>query len=430
MRDVKKQTVKPAVIITRTEAAGPISSGFISNFKSRAKIQVTGHSVATLCLLPYTLISFNTSPMQFPRILVIAAILLQTFASIACAQAPSTLSGRGATLRVATRVVPPFVIQNEDKKLSGFSIDLWNAIVKELGVKSQFLVVDNVKQILAVTQSRRADIGIAAISITSDREKSVDFSQPMFDAGLQILVPDKSNGNSTPSILSVLLSPAMLQALGIVALLVLIPSHIVWLVERNHEGGIIENKHYFPGIFKAVWWAAGTLGAQADEMPRSIPGRLVALLWMFTGLAFIAYFTAIITASMTVSQLQGEINGPDDLPGKKVATIAGSTSEKYLNSRGLKAREYSQFSDAAKALEAGTVQAVVFDSPVLMYYAANGGKDKVHAVGPIFRKESYGISFPTGSPWRRRVNYALLSLKESGNYDEIYSKWFHDSASD
>lgn len=372
--------------------------------------------------------------MQIQRILVIALISLQALGCAAFAQPPSTPSATQKTLRVATRVVPPFVISGQDQKiegqkLSGFSIELWNAIAKELGIKSQFIVAGNVKQILTTVQSKRADVGIAAISITSEREKALDFSQPMFDAGLQVLVRDGDGNNNTPSIFSVLLSPAMLQALGIVALLVLIPSHIVWLVERNHEGGIIEDKKYFPGIFKAIWWAAGTLGAQADEMPRSPLGRMLALLWMFTGLAFVAYFTAIITASMTVSQLQGEINGPDDLPGKKVATITGSTSAKYSSLHGLRAREYTQFADAAKALEAGTAQAVIFDAPVLLYYAANEGKNKVHAVGPIFRKESYGIAFPTGSAWRRRVNYALLQLKERGDYEKIYDKWFHDSTS-
>lgn len=327
------------------------------------------------------------------------------------------------TLTVSTRVVPPFVMR-DGKEYSGFSIDLWNAIAQRLGANTEYVEDKTVKDILARVQKKQANVGIAAISITSEREKVLDFSQPMFDAGLQIMVRDRDGGDNTPGILQVFLSPAMRQALLIVTLLVLIPAHIVWFVERNHDGGIIEHSSYFPGIFKAVWWAAGTLGAQADEMPRSALGRVVAIFWMFTGIAFVAYFTAIITASMTVQQLQGDIAGPNDLAGKRIATVAGSTSQKYLIERGLRVREFAQFSEAAKAVEGGRVRAVVFDAPVLLFYAANGGKNKVSVVGPVFRKESYGIAFPPGSPWRRRVNYALLQLKESGKYDEIYEKWF------
>jgi polar amino acid transport system substrate-binding protein len=146
------------------------------------------------------------------------------------------------------------------------------------------------------------------------------------------MVRDDDAGNNAPGLLSILFSSTMSQTLGIVALMILIPAHLLWLFERNHEGGIIEDKKYFPGIFKAFWWAAGTLGAQADEMPRSNWGRVVAVFWMFTGIAFVAYFTATVTASMTVQQLQGDINGPEDLSGKRVATVNGSTSEEYSGS--------------------------------------------------------------------------------------------------
>jgi polar amino acid transport system substrate-binding protein len=364
----------------------------------------------------------------FRSLLPCLYLALQFSVSAAHAQTatePKTASSKATlpTLRIATRVVPPFVI-DEAGRLEGFSIDLWNAIAQELGVKSRYVTTSNVKDLLAAIKAGRAEVGIAAISITSEREKSFDFSQPMFDAGLQVMVRDQKQGGDIPSPLLVLLSPAMLQALGIVLLLVLVPAHLVWWIERNHEDGIIERKEYFPGILKAFWWAAGTLGAQADEMPKSPWGRVIALLWMFTGIAFVAYFTAIITASLTVQQLQGDINGPDDLPGKRVATTTGSTSAVYLRERHIQPQEYAQFEDAARALEQGKVQALVFDAPVLLHYTAHQGKGKAHVVGQVFRKEGYGIAFPPGSPWRRRTNYALLKLKEDGTYDRIYNQWF------
>ncbi|BCM91297.1 hypothetical protein IAD21_03163 [Abditibacteriota bacterium] len=44
----------------------------------------------------------------------------------------------------------------------------------------------------------------------------------------------------------------MFQFIVAVLLLTLIPSHILWLIERGHEDGIISAKSYFPGIFEAV----------------------------------------------------------------------------------------------------------------------------------------------------------------------------------
>jgi polar amino acid transport system substrate-binding protein len=60
----------------------------------------------------------------------------------------------------------------------------------------------------------------------------------------------------------------------------------------------------------------------------------------------------------------------------------------------------------------------------LQYYAANAGKGRVQMVGPLFHKEDYGIVFQPNSPLRKRVNNALLELREDGTYQKLYDKWF------
>ncbi len=334
---------------------------------------------------------------------------------------PVVISGK--TLKVVTRLVLPFVTE-ENGELGGFSIELWQNIAQELGIKSEFKKTGNITDLLNAVKSKQVDAGIAAISVTSQRERDFDFSQPIFDSGLQILVRSQGRQNAIGRLVESLFTPAFLQLLGIMLLIILIPAHIVWLVERNHKGGFLENSSYFPGIFKACWWAAGTLATQAEEMPKSPWGRLMAVVWMFISVVFIAYFTATVTTSLTVEQLQSNIKGPQDLPGKRVATIAGSTSANYLSQQKVETKEFKQIDETFTALNNSAVDAVVFDAPILLYYAAHDGKGKVQVVGNIFRKESYGIALPNGSPYRKPINNALLSLQENGKYQEIYDKWF------
>ncbi len=51
-------------------------------------------------------------------------------------------------------------------------------------------------------------------------------------------------------------------------------------------------------------------------------------------------------------------------------------------------------------------------------------------VGPVFKKENYGIVFPprSGGPrkadLRKKVNEALLRMREDGSFDRIYRRWF------
>ncbi|HEY9803266.1 MAG TPA: transporter substrate-binding domain-containing protein [Leptolyngbyaceae cyanobacterium] len=328
-----------------------------------------------------------------------------------------------ASLVLATRAIPPFVFDDKGE-LSGFSIDLWRSIAKEIGTEFKFVEYPTVADLLSSVESGKANAGIAAISITAERQQKFDFSLPMFNGGLQILVRNpKLNSGSALNILSLFFSITLLQVIGLALLLMVIAAHIIWLFERHHPEAMIP-KSYFPGIFKACWWAAATLATQADEMPKGVISRVLAIIWMFIGVLFVAYFTAVATTSLTVQQLQADINSIEDLRGRLVATTTGSTAATYLKENRISIIEVPKIEQAYEALESKKADAVVFDAPVLLYYAANQGQGRVEVVGSIFREENYGIVLPNNSPYRKPINSALLKLKENGTYQLLYDKWF------
>jgi polar amino acid transport system substrate-binding protein len=54
----------------------------------------------------------------------------------------------------------------------------------------------------------------------------------------------------------------------------------------------------------------------------------------------------------------------------------------------------------------------------------------MRVVGPVFKKENYGIVFPRTTvlprqrDLRKLVNEALLKMREDGTYDRLYTRWF------
>ncbi|ACC84733.1 transporter substrate-binding domain-containing protein [Nostoc punctiforme] len=353
----------------------------------------------------------------------ILALLLITSPGLAQKPEPQQSLKLQQPLLVATRVIPPFVLSNKGE-LSGFSIDLWRSIATQIGIESKLIEYSSVPELISAIKDNKVNLGIAAISITAEREQNFDFSLPIFASGLQIMVRNLESKNSAfPNILQLFFSTSLLQVIGVALVLIVIAAHIIWLSERNHKEGMI-SESYFPGIFKACWWAAATLATQADEMPKGVLGRFIAIVWMFIGVLFVAYFTASATTSLTVQQLQGDIRSIDDLPGKVVATTAGSTAATYLREHHISVLEVPKIEEAYKALQTKKADAVVFDAPVLLFYAANEGKGKVEIVGSILREESYGIILPNNSPYRKPINQALLNLKENGTYQSLYDKWF------
>lgn len=120
------------------------------------------------------------------------------------------------------------------------------------------------------------------------------------------------------------------------------------------------------------------------------------------------------------------IKSVDDLAGKVVATKTGTTSYNYsMAIKGVgKVVPFPNIDGAYMELGNKGADAVVFDSPNVLYYAANKGKGKVKPVGDILQAEQYGIAFPTGSELTSKANDALNKMFEDGKYNEIYKKWF------
>ncbi|MGO9059915.1 MAG: ABC transporter substrate-binding protein, partial [Candidatus Binataceae bacterium] len=178
------------------------------------------------------------------------------------------------------------------------------------------------------------------------------------------------------------------------------------------------------GIFEAIYWAISCLATQAETMPHQWLARAFSIFWMFVGVVFVAFYTAQLTTTLTVRRIQGSISGPEDLPGKQVATLASSAPAEYLRAHNVQVHEFPQVGPMLQALQSKQVDAVVFTSPVLLYYAAHEGKDLVKLVGPEFNVLPISFGFQLNSPLLRKVNLSLLTLRENGTYQQIYGKWF------
>ena len=121
-----------------------------------------------------------------------------------------------------------------------------------------------------------------------------------------------------------------------------------------------------------------------------------------------------------------KIKSLEDLKGKNVATKLGTTSADYVkkNAQAKEVKLYPNIDGAYMELATGGADAVLFDSPAVLYYSKTAGKDRTKVVGPLYMGQSYGIAFPQGSPLAEQSSIAILKLMENGTYAKIYKKWF------
>ena len=160
-----------------------------------------------------------------------------------------------AEVVVATKEAPPFAMKSADGQWHGIAIELWTRIADKLGMHTSFNEYATVPEMLAAVSDGKANAAIAAITVTSDRERVVDFSQPYFQSGLGVAVPARKEIDWF-TVLSGIFTLRFFEAVGVLVSVAVIVGSLVWVLERK------ETEHFSggaKGLGTGLWWSASAM---------------------------------------------------------------------------------------------------------------------------------------------------------------------------
>lgn len=125
--------------------------------------------------------------------------------------------------------------------------------------------------------------------------------------------------------------------------------------------------------------------------------------------------------SLLVAADDDSIKGPEDLTGKKVCSVTGSTSIKTVEEQfGAQPAPFDTYSECVTQLENGSVDAVTTDGAILLGYAAEN-PDGLKVVGDAFSEERYGIGYDKASPELCEfINDTLTESFEDGSWQDAF----------
>jgi ABC-type amino acid transport substrate-binding protein len=317
---------------------------------------------------------------------------------------------------IATREAPPFVIKTAEG-WQGITIELVERIARRLNMSYEFKEM-GLEEMLDKTAAGRVDAAAAALTITAERERQLDFTHPFFTSGLGVVVP-RNSGLTWLSTLQRIASGAFLHAAGALLGVLTLVGVLVWLVERNRNAQF--PKEPVKGVGSGIWWSAVTMTTvgYGDKAPLTLPGRILGLIWMFASIIIISGFTAAIATSLTVGQLSQTIEGIEDLYGKRVLTAKGSTSAAFLDSKLIRYETVPSITDALEQLAAGKVDAVVYDQPILRYLVKDNYVHDLRVLPNQFARQDYGIAIPPGARLRERLNREILQIIQGGEWSPM-----------
>lgn len=328
-------------------------------------------------------------------------------------------------LVVGTKEAPPFAMKAADGSWTGISIDLWRDLAERLGVKFHLVEERSVQALIDATSNGRYDLSIAAITITAERERSLDFSQPFYETGLGIAVSTDSI-SVWNEILQTMTSFGFMQAALALISISLAVGALIWLFEHRHNddfgGGAAK------GLGASIWWSAEamTQASTGHRGPKTLAGRILAIVWMVVSIITIAVFTASVTSTLTTRQMRGTVNGIEDLRTARVGAVAGSATTGFLDRERIRHQDFSNVQDGFKALVAGKIDAFVYDKPLLSWTAEQQFYSSVRVLDAVFDPQNYGIAMPTRSEYREAIDVGILEVTHEEKWKQTLFRYLGD----
>nr|QZH55075.1 ionotropic receptor 25a [Achelura yunnanensis] len=408
---------------------------------------------------------------------------------------PENMSDYSAQLvyRIVTVQQKPFIIKDDDssKGFKGYCIDLIEEIrqiVKfdyeiTLSPDGNYGTMDdhgNWNGIIKELIEKRADIGLASLSVMAERENVVDFTVPYYDlVGITILMKLPRTPTSLFKFLTVLENDVWLSILAAY----FFTSFLMWVFDKWSPYSYQNNRDKYRDdeekreftLKECLWFCMTSLTPQGGgEAPKNLSGRLLAATWWLFGFIIIASYTANLAAFLTVSRLDTPIESLDDLSKQykiQYAPLNGSSAMTYFERMAdIEVRFYEiwkemSLNDSLSDVERAKL--AVWDYPVSDKYskmwqamkeaglpnsvdeAVQRVRDSksssegfawlgdatdvryqvltscdLQMVGDEFSRKPYAIAVQQGSPLRDQFNNAILQLLNKRKLEKLKEKWW------
>lgn len=314
------------------------------------------------------------------------------------------------TLRVGYDLQPPFVELNVEKQLTGPSVWLWEHLAQDKDYVYTYIPM-TLEELLEGLENHTIDIGLSPLTVTAERAKRMDFTTPYHIAYASIMEGRRSTLQKAWRFIRSFFSLNFLRALAALALVILVFGMLIWLFERKRNQEEFGGK--MKGIWEGFWWSAVTMTTvgYGDKSPRTVGGRIVSLIWMFTAIMIISGFTASIASSLTIDGIGANHDQLEDFKELKLGTIHNSVTSEWLTTHFFyNKKEYKDINDLVQALDDKQIDAIAFDQPVLQTLVNTDTAGDYELLDLRFNPQFYafGMSKELPQSLRDEINQAML----------------------
>lgn len=321
-------------------------------------------------------------------------------------------------LQVGVMDYPPFNIIIPSKAPAGLAVDLWQAVAALNHWDYQYVLIPpstSVDKMLGDVHDGTLDILIAPIVVTHQRLQAMDFSRSFFIEHTAITVPESHNYFI---VFKEFLSKALLYIVIISLFSYVLYLHLFWFFERKKNKAIPVG--YGAGISELLWKHL-LKESKLGEFPKTIYGRIVALIWVIFTLLVFSSYNASVTSALTLALTSTKTNiSMDTLKTMHIAGLSGAVASKLAKSQGISIQLTKSVEEAFTLLENNKVDGVLSSDIVAKYYLQKHPSKKKYLVLPLENQQTEAaFATPLYSPLIRPIDLALTDLQDKKETNTI-----------
>lgn len=328
------------------------------------------------------------------------------------------------TLIVAYTPAAPFIIE-EDDRLEGINIWLWEQIANDLNLVYELKPMDFSDMLQAVKEGT-VDVSINPLTITSDRSKTMEFTHSFFASNSTVAITKASSLQQFFQYINSFLNLNFLRGFFILILFIFLFGAIAWHFEKHRNPE--QFRPGWKGLFDGIWWSVVTMTTvgYGDKAPRSRGGKMVALVWMFSGLLFISGLTASVASSLTVDKLSNTAEDFNEFKERKIGSVKNSSSTEFLKINFFRdVNVYSTVVDGLNDLTNENIDAFMYDEPILKYRIKHDEAFNNLQVLPIkYDLQFYAFGLPKDrTALEQAISQKILELIESHEWRVVLNEY-------
>ncbi|CAF4269283.1 unnamed protein product [Rotaria socialis] len=361
---------------------------------------------------------------------------------------------------------------------SGFYIDIFSILKDRLKFEFELYQVpdrtwggrnpltNKWNGLVAELLENRADLTLTSLKVTTERNLAIDFSVPLMETGIALIVSLRRGAISTTAFLKpydyriwILILLVTLHGVAIMVFLFeyfqkrftahpmqhdIESGELIYASPWQHILDLFRperKKDLNITFFQSVWlsWVILFRAPAKVNNPKGFTSKFMANIWACFCLAFTASYTANLAAFMITKDVYFDLSGITDhrianphsvKPPFRFGTVANGSTDEVVKTNHKHIYTYmKQFmkrniSEGVKALKAQEIHAFLYDAVVLDYLSGQDDECKLRVVGNWYAMTGYGIGFPKQSKFKDMINKEIIEMHYSGEIERLRRFWF------